>query len=104
MVKESRYTYCLQTQIVRLLEAAVDRLAASVHPTAPDIHEIYSLSAVLDLPLEADTEAVMTKLLRHCGRLRPLSDISLQASLDILVVIAGVCFGQDLSLRYDFRE
>ena len=89
-----------------------------------DAYSIYSLAAVLELPLMADTEASLRQLLRHCARLRdgrgmqrtvdvdpinPKTEFKRSlgvdvALLDVLQVVAGAYFGQDQALRLQYRE
>lgn len=87
------------------LEEEVDRINGNESITAEDVYSIYGLSAVLDYPLMASTEASMLQLLRHCNQLRNnICSQTFTAFLDILSTIAGAYFGQDLGLRQEYRE
>lgn len=95
----------LQMSAASKLEAEVDRINTQDNISAEDVYTIYGLSAVLDYPLMASTEASMLQLLRHCNQLRSRSHGHTAAGfLDILSIIAGAYFGQDLQLRQEYRE
>ena len=73
--------------------------------SAEDAYAIYSLAARLEYPLMADTEASMGQLLRQCSRLRASAEgETRRAYLDVLRIIAGAYFGQDMELRNKYRE
>ena len=97
--------FLLQMSAASRLEEEVDRLNGQSFIGAEDVYSIYGLSAVLDYPLMASTEASMLQLLRHCNQLRSVSNSRTAIGyLDILSTIAGAYFGQDLQLRQEYRE
>jgi len=95
----------LQTEAGIQLEEEVEKLGKQGSISAEEAHAIYSLAVRLEYPLMADTEASMGQLLRQCSRLR-VSDEgeARRAYLDVLQVIAGAYFGQDMALRDKYRE
>jgi len=101
----SRSFLSLQTEAGSRLEEEIERLGRQGSISAEDAHAIYSLAARLEYPLMADTEASMGQLLRQCGRLRVSAEgESRRAYLDVLQIIAGAYFGQDMTLRNKYRE
>ena len=87
------------------LEEEADRINGQQNISAEDVYTIYGLSAILDYPLMASTEASMLQLLRHCNQLRSKTSSQMSIGfLDILSTIAGAYFGQDLQLRQEYRE
>ena len=94
----------LKRLLVEPLSALKDKLVQHHSLHAIEVCRLYSLSAVLDYPLDANTDACMAKLARHC-RLMLASVVDLQSAsiLEILLVIAGAYFGQDEELRLVHR-
>ena len=90
-----------------LFEQEVDRIVQQPVLSARDAYSIYSLTALLELPLMAGTEASLRQLLRHCTDLRAGGSMQREADvalLDVLQVVAGAYFGQDQALRLQFRK
>ena len=87
------------------LEEEVERICGGTSITAEYVYQIYGLSAILEAPLMASTEACMLQLLRHCSclRLECRSEV-LIAYLDVLETLAGAYFGQDMELRKEYRD
>ena len=90
-----------------LFEQEVDRIVQQPVLSARDAYSLYSMAAILELPLMAETEASLRQLLRHCGKLRAGGGMQREADaalLDVLQVVAGAYFGQDQALRSQYRE
>ena len=95
----------VQEEAASRLEEEVDRISCQDSLSAEDVYSIYSLSAVLEYPLMASTEASMGQLLRCCRQIRTQeSDKILMAYLDVLETIAGAYFGQDMEMRKRYRD
>jgi hypothetical protein len=95
----------LQTEASTRLEEEVERLGRQGSIRVEEAHAIYSLAARLEYPLMADTEASMGQLLRQCNRLRVSGEgETRRAYLDVLQIIAGAYFGQDMTLRNKYRD
>ena len=93
-----------QELISQLFDEEVDRLVEHCGLDATKVCRIYSLSAVLDYPLDANTDACMAKLARHSRlMLSSAADLHSVSMLEILLVIAGAYFGQDEDLRVVHR-
>ena len=87
-----------------MLEDSVDAIVEKDQLTAQNGYKVYSLCAVLDYPANASLDACLTRLLLKCRDLHGTTDYALQALSDVLIVIAGACFGQDLVLKERFSE
>ena len=72
---------CMQEQISQLFDEAVGKLVREDSLNVANAYRVYSLSSVLDYPLDANTDASMSKLCRHCQNLRPILDDQLLHAL-----------------------
>lgn len=91
-------------QVSRVLDQTIAAVVQSQKLLASDACKIFGLCAVLDYPLDANTDACLSRLLQHCQALRPLADCQTHAILDVLTAIAGAYFGQDLDLRKAYAD
>ena len=94
-----------QTEAGNRLEEEIERVGEQGSISAEDAHAIYSLSARLEYPLMAHTEASLGQLMRQCSSLRATpGGETRMAYLQVLQIIAGAYFGQDMALRDKYRE
>jgi len=99
--KLSHLLYLDQVTISALLDRFIELLEGETLPTYLTVW-IYSLAASLEKPLSSDKEASLRRLLRQAEKLvagLDTSDVKDAAQANILIVMAGGYFGQDLDLR-----